>query len=442
MLVLSLPFRGPDELIHFYKAYSISEGNVLCQVKVPPGAAKRSGPDSKWVGNEIPHTLQVTADRTVQKIKLPMPSGAIASAFNVPMRSSPRAFVNYSGWSSIAMYSPVGYAPQVAGILLGRIFSLSPILLMYLARLFNLLVFILLVSLAIRWTPVGKWTMVLVAVMPLTINLAASVSADAVAISLSFLFIAGVLKMAHQQPASRLGGRQLGLLALLAFLLALSKPPYFLLVFLLLLIPAKRLGGRGKYAAVFGGMLAGTVAVAAGWDLLVRNVYVGRLASVSPSLQISYILHNPPRFAWIMLRTAYTYKTFWPKTFVGGIGFLEVNLPVIFLALYLLALVAVALLEPVDRTPDLREKGVSLGVFLGITVVTLATFYITWTPVGQRLIDGFQARYFIPIVPLLLLVLANGRLSLKRDWIVPVSVLAFSGVSILITMVYMVRVYY
>lgn len=443
MLVFSLPFRGPDELIHFYKAYSISEGNILCQIQVPPDAEERQGSDRKWVGNEIPHTIQVTADRTVQDVsELPIPPQAIPSALDIPMRSSPRAFVNYSAWSSIAMYSPVAYLPQAAGILVGRIFSASPVLLLYLGRFFNLLVWMLLVYLSIRTTPVQKWTMLLVAVMPLTVNLAASMSSDGMAIGLSFLFIACVLRIAFGPDEEALGGKQFGVLVLLLLLMALCKPPYFLLVFLFLLIPAGRLKGRKRYAAAFGILTASTFTTVILWNLLVRSAYVTRLATISTGPQISYILENPLGFAWTMMRTAYTFKTFWLKTFVGGIGFLEVNLPTVFLASYLMILVAVAVLDEAKRGPSVRERGVSLAVFLGCSAVMLATFYVTWTPVGQRIIDGFQARYVIPIAPLLLLVLANKRFTVKRDWVLPSTVLAYSCVSVFITMFYMIRTYF
>ena len=243
------------------------------------------------MGNEIPHSVQVTADRTVQKIhRLPIDLKAIPSAFHVPNRSSPRALVSYTMWSSIAMYSPVGYLPQSFGILLGRIFSLSPILLLYLARFFNLLAFIALVFFAIRTTPALRWTMVLLGLMPLTINLAASVSADAMAIGLSFLFTAYMLRLAFSPDAELVTRRQLGFILLLAVLLALSKPPYFLLVLLFGLIPAKKLAGRKRYLVDFAVVALVTLAVVFLWNLLVRGAYAPRLETVAPGSQIIYAL--------------------------------------------------------------------------------------------------------------------------------------------------------
>lgn len=443
MLVFSPPFRGPDELIHFYRAYSISEGNLLCQVKTPPGGTSDESPlEAKWVGNEIPHPIQVTADRTVTSIeKPPIPEGVIASAFRIPATSSPRALVSYSMWSSIATYSPVAYLPQSLGVLLGRVFSLSPILLMYLARVFNLLAFAALVYFAIKVTPIQKWTMALIAVMPLSINLAASVSADGPAIGLSFLFTGYVLRLAFDEAVERVGRRELGLLLLLAVLLALSKPPYFLLVFLVLIIPARKMGGAKRYAVAFGLLAATALVVAGGWNLAVRSAYVPRLDSVEPGSQIEFIAKNPARYAWIVLRTGWTHKAFYAKSIVGGIGFLEVNLPSAFLASYPLAVAGFALFDT-DRTrPSLGRKGVSLGVFLLVAIVTLTTFYVTWTPVGNRIIEGFQARYLLPALPLLVLPLSNTKLR-PKDWWMPTAFAAYSCLTIAVTVFYMIRVYY
>src|SRR5262249_52958378 len=53
--------------------------------------------------------------------------------------------------------SPLAYVPQVLGITLGRILNLSPLLLMYLGRIFNLISWTFLIFTAIKTTPIYKW---------------------------------------------------------------------------------------------------------------------------------------------------------------------------------------------------------------------------------------------------------------------------------------------
>ena len=121
----------------------------------------------------------------------------------------------------------VPYLPQVFGLLLGKLFSSSPVILMYFGRLMNLILSLLIIFLAIRITPIGKWTFFLLALMPKTLYMMASLSYDALVISTSFLLIALFLYYAFK--ATEIRWKYIALLFFLILLLGLSKPPYFLI---------------------------------------------------------------------------------------------------------------------------------------------------------------------------------------------------------------------
>ncbi len=67
-------------------------------------------------------------------------------------------------------------------------------MIIYLARFANLLLYVLIVYSAIKLTPVHKWVFFLLALMPMTLYEAASLSADSFTIAVSFLLIALFLK--------------------------------------------------------------------------------------------------------------------------------------------------------------------------------------------------------------------------------------------------------
>ena len=114
----------------------------------------------------------------------------------------------------------------------------------YLGPTGTLIGYLLLVAAAVWRMPVQKWTLVLVALMPMSIFLAASLSADAVSIGLSLLAIAMILRLAlGQELVSR---RSLSWLAVVLLLLALAKPGYVLISLLVFLIPKERFSRPGE----------------------------------------------------------------------------------------------------------------------------------------------------------------------------------------------------
>ena len=93
-------------------------------------------------------------------------------------------------FSAIITYSPISYLASAFAITIGKILNFSPIILMYIGRLANLLVWLLFIYLAIRITPVHKWVLLILSLMPMTIFQGASLSADSFTMALSFLVIA------------------------------------------------------------------------------------------------------------------------------------------------------------------------------------------------------------------------------------------------------------
>ena len=60
-----------------------------------------------------------------------------------------------------------------------------------------------------------------------------------------------------------------------------------------------------------------------------------------------------------------------------------------------------------------------VGVSLLVILATFAGMLISWTPVGCETILGVQGRYFLPVLPLLLLALPGNRIRLERDITLP-----------------------
>ena len=179
-LVVTPPFQVADEDRHFYRAYQIAEGDFVASVH--DGQAGGWLPESVFRCGSSTSYMRWRKDQKIDR-------DAIVAQFKDPLNTDQRRFGQFRS----AVYSPVAYLPSALMIRLGIELNLSPVLLMYLARLMNLLCWLLLVGLAIRLIPFYQWVFFVLALTPMSVFQAASVSADCMTNALA-LFIGPMLQ--------------------------------------------------------------------------------------------------------------------------------------------------------------------------------------------------------------------------------------------------------
>lgn len=129
-------------------------------------------------------------------------------------------------------YSPLMYTASALGI---KIFPDN----IYAGRICNLLVWILLITVAIRITPVFKWLFMFTALLPMSIYEGMSYSADSFSNAFAFLFFAYIFKLIYQEKEFSYK-KDLPLLSLFSTIGALSKG-IILPLFLVPFIPIKKI---------------------------------------------------------------------------------------------------------------------------------------------------------------------------------------------------------
>lgn len=442
-LIISPPLQVADEYHHLLHSFSVSEGRFR---------AIRSAdhPGDFQIGTFLPTSLVglfENLNRSGRPIKFhpenKQPIGDVIAQFGQPLDAERRQFASFF---STARNSPVPYGPQAVGIGVGRLLGASPILLLYLGRLSNLLIWLTLTSLAIRLTPMHKWVFVLLALTPMSLFQAASLSPDAFVNALSFVAIAYWLHLAVGH-VPELKGKHVAVLVVLTVLLALSKQVYVLLVGLYLLIPIRKLGTRGRYVLTGLGLALLGAATIATWAWLFWDLYfparLDRSVVFAPSAQLAYIVQNPWRYletCWLTLRgDGWLY---W-RMFIGVLGWLDTVLPTPVYASYLFVLVAIAvidnrevvLLSPVNRAAIWSVFGASV-------LVVMTTLYISWNALAFPVVQGVQGRYFIPVAPLLFLPLYSQKIRVRTFDAISVVVASYTTVILLVTTHVLVRRYY
>ena len=143
--------------------------------------------------------------------------------------------------------NPLLYLASGAAVFVAYLFHLGFTPALALGRLANLLLFAALAAWAVKVTPWGKRIFAAVALLPMTLHLAASFSRDAPLLGLCFAFTALVLDAAFGAHRDRpLPSARLAALLLTGVLLAPGKMVYLPLAALLLLVPGPRLGHHAK----------------------------------------------------------------------------------------------------------------------------------------------------------------------------------------------------
>jgi uncharacterized membrane protein len=312
--------------------------------------------------------------------------------------------------SPILPYPPFPYVAQAAGMLAGNALDAPPIVSFYLARILNLALFLFLANLAIRWMPVMRWGLALLALMPMTLYEAGSLSADAFTIGISFLMIAFILRCAVRTEL--LSARGIVFLFAGAMLLALAKQGYSPLVLLALLIPSNRFRTPRRKALILSGLFIAVAVIGIACTIAIRDYSVGLPGSDSAG-QLRFILTHPPAYIATLIRSCLRAAHF--GSFIGWFGWLEIRLPLWIIVPYGLLLLAVPFVERPAFCLSRRQRLLAASLFALLVAIIFTVQYLQWTVVGKMTIDGVQGRYFIPVAPLLLLLFNNRRVGISFD---------------------------
>lgn len=402
-LIITPPFQVPDEEVHFYKVYTLSEGMLT----------------PEKVGNETGYYVSQSLLYDTQKFRYlrfqpenKVKTNSIIFSLETPINSK----VVFLDYHNVGVPIPIGYPPIpyiVPALVMGLIsfiFNPSVLLLMYIGRLVNLIVWAILIYLAIKITPVHKWVFVLLALMPMTLFQAASLSVDSFTIGICFLTIAFIFKLSFKE--SNISKKDILTLIIFTLLITLSKPGYVIMLMALLMIPIVKFRSKAKKWALL--MLVPLTAVISYkvWNsLLVLDTTGGSGRHNS----FHSIIVDPMNFINIVINTINLKFNFYLVTFVGKFGWLDTPLALktsiaVYLAgIYLGIIILTALIDKNKLNVNLKQKVVALSTSTLLAALIFVSQYTSWTAKGATIIEGVQGRYLLPLTPLIFIILYNNK---------------------------------
>ena len=393
LVLIIPPFQAADEPYHFLRAYQITDGRFISRQLDARGVAMGEFPVSLYqVWLPFSHIgFNLSAKASLQDIR---------DALRIRLNPDQRMRITIP---STAYYSPVCYLPQCAGIMVGRALGVGPLAMLYLGREANLLAWTLLGYMSLRSAPGIARPLFLLLLMPMSMYLASTLSADVSTTALVVLFTATVLKYSVLPEPDSIGPGRFLILLVLSLAVCLCKFAYAPLLALLLLIPPRNFGRPARYAAQLLFLAAASAWV---WYLWVSlgpglDAKIRLTDDVSARAQLQWLTHHPLRFAPILLETFHLKGWVFLQGYVGLIGWLDLYLPAAFVVGYLILLLLAGLPnEDKPPLPSPRRAAVIVlpAVVCSFLIIALLS-YLYWTPVRAAFIDGIGGRYLIPLSP-------------------------------------------
>lgn len=392
--LLTPPFQTFDENQHLYRAWQIASLELTAERqdaesggRLPPGLEKATRQE---IGSIVPQGERKVVVRPIWDM----------FSLNTPAETNRSPiFYNFFG---AAVYSPIGYVPQVIAVRIGQSVGLSVEWIVRLGRLLNSALCIALVWWALVQLPFGRWTMAIVALLPPTAAGAASFGQDGLVIGAAFLLTGAGLKVAVEH---RWSTRRILISALATIAVTMSKFVYLPLVAVPLLpkprgIPIR----RWLCPPLLIGFVAALLAFA--WMRMNAHSIVSFLPSLpSPSEHVSWIAEHPAAYAALLART---YAAMLPILWVGFYRFGDSTVPIdLSAAVAGTAAILLMLVHGDDHAVQLARARRAWMLVIAATVAVLvaSAIFVSFTRLGAAYIPSIQARYFLPVLPLTLIAL-------------------------------------
>lgn len=386
-------FSAPDEYTHFKYAYSIFDSNpkrvfseIDRQISLLPNQPSQS--------EEKLATESATA--------LPAPESKLQRGYQtgdfLKQTFSKKLSVEKNLRMKIS-FGDIKWLPQAIGMLIGRIIHPSVGVIVLAGRLFNLFVYIVAIYFAIKKAKMGQWTMAAVALLPMSIQQAASLSYDVlyyVAIFVAFSLLTNF--WVRKNPLDWKGY------------------VYTLLTIVLLLIPKEGGLALGLFFITAPTILFGknnfTKLLDSFWKGCAKHKKLTALAIIF--IFLAYILYEFKNYGGAFRGLQVLFNTFFRSDLytdldnllvtgmIGNFGQLTYRLPAWLVVLNFIFLFILLLAENKQKI-ETRTAVAGLLIFLAVPVMIAVGMFKGWTRntlnLPQAMVSlGGQGRYYTPFL--------------------------------------------
>ena len=385
-MMLVMPIGAPpDEQAHMRQVWLLSTGQIGTETCTYPENLRTLLADSTgWTAESI------LRDGTLRNVILS------------------ETTVTDSGNEATGIYPQAAYLPQSLMMFLTRLFTDRISLLLYSARIGSMLAAGLLFFFAIRRSPVGKMILLAVALLPLTLQEAASASCDGMAIAGICWITAELLRRISGSQSRKTGSLLLFTgIGILSVLCKLLYVPVLLLAIMPHITGREEKKQKRRENLV---MIAALLITAVIWFLSSVMKLSGRQGLTGDAMnRLGHILTHPMTLISTQVRTLIRMVPGWTRQLFGVFGRLDVFSPWPLTILLGVSFLGVAVTDNgiAGLLPD-RKQRKKLLILLLLAVLLCwillsGALLVWWTEEGEPVIKGIQGRYFLPFLFCLLL---------------------------------------
>lgn len=315
----------------------------------------------------------------------------------------------------------LGYTPQIIGMTLGRILQVNSIQLLFVGRLCALLFYAFITYMSVKLIPFGKNMLSIIAILPMTMQQAVSFSYDSVLNGVLFLLISYELYLIYSKQ--KISWKQILIILGLCTIVVPTKFIYIPVIGLCLLIPAEKFGGRRKK------IVAGSAVVLYNMVMIfatnMKRVLELTIVTDKTNMKevsdlvyytVSYVIGHPLETIEVFANTIMRDGSYYVETMIGQhLGWLDIEIgSVIVLGFILLLMISIVQKEG-EPYIKVKDKYLMIGIVSVVFILILFSLLMAETYIGSETVLGVQGRYFLPMLPLVILSFQNRIIILKKD---------------------------
>ena len=367
----------PDESRHIYTAYHFS--NVLLGIKDDDqGIMMRYEDTEVFKVNGVSYTEM---QNYLSRINDKSVDANLVQTTNQPL--------------NVKLYS-FTYFPQAFGITIGRLLGLGTVATFLLGRLFNFLTYVVLSALALAIMPKLKVQLFFIAMLPMSLQQAASFSYDALTMSLAFCIAALSCKIFDEVVLSK--KEKIFLVFCTLGLLVTKQFAYFALA----LVPSIYLLSKSARFYVLKNkmfnFLRKYVHIYLPLIIIVYIILCFTIGNIVDTTSPLYFALNPIDLLRKIDLSIIKWDIYYYRTlFTGGFGTDEIQAPDLLNMFYFALFIYMWLAGEADVKRTTFQRLLFAGA-AGITIYGLIYAFQNQTPLEWGYIWGIQGRYFTPIL--------------------------------------------